>query len=335
MTVRWVEGFEIDQDSEYIRGKYQNRPGAVTTDTGRVFGLSAQLLTLVTPALIASPGPEWIVGFGLKLGSTGDDDLDFMKIFNGGLDQIAVHFRADNRLLEVRRGATVLATTVVALPPLDWAYIEFKCLVHASAGSYELRINGTTELTASGIDTSFSNLNDADVVMFSGSANHRIDDIYILDTAGGVNADFLGPRVVEGLLPFADGDVLQWGVSAGGDHFAVVDDPASAFDVTDFNEDKVVGQKDLYVFQALSQITGDINAVAIGCMVGLDGVGSRTYKTIYRSKTDAEGDGPTFTVDSTLPLNHVHIMEQDPSGTPDRWTLDDVLAGQFGLVVVS
>lgn len=334
MTVRWIEGFEIDTDSEYFRGKYQNRPGAVTTDTGRLFGNSAQGITLVTPALIGSPSPEWVIGFGMKLGSGGDPDTDFVKLFNGGLDQIGVHFRAD-RTIEVRRGSTVLATSVIALPPQDWAYIEFKCLVHTSAGSYELRIDGTTELTASGIDTSQSNLNSADVVKFASISNHRFDDIYILDTAGGVNADFLGPRIVEGLLPFADGDVTQWGVSTGSDHFALVDDPAGAFDLADYNEDATVGQKDLYVFQALSHITGDINAVTVNCMVGVEGVGSRTYKTVYRNKDDVEGDGPTLTIATPIPLNQLHIFEQDPSGTPDRWALDDILAGQFGLEVVS
>ncbi len=335
MTVRWIEGFEIDQHANYLAGKYQNRPASFTSGTGRVFGTSAQLVTLVTPALIASPGPEWVIGFGLKLGSTGDEDTDFMKVFNGGLEQIAVHFRPDNRLLEIRRGSTVLATTVVALPALDWAYIEFKVKVHTSAGSYELRIDGTTELTATGIDTSESNLNDADVFMFSGSSNHRIDDIYILDTAGGVNADFLGPRVVEGLLPFADGDTLEWSLSAGSDHFALVDDPATALDVNDFNQDDTVGQADLYVFQALSQITGDINAVTVNAVAALDGVGTRTYKILYRNKDDVEGDGPTVTLDNLVTQNQLGIMEQDPSGTPDRWTLDDVLAGQFGIEVVS
>ena len=335
MTVRWIEGFEIDGDSEYFRGKYQNRPPSVTVGSdGRVFGNAAQGVTLVTPALIGTPGPEWIVGMGIKLGAGIDPLADFVKFFNGGLDQFGIAFNT-SRQVEVRRGTTVIATSVVTLPLNDWAYIEFKVKLDTSAGSYELRINGTTELTGSGLDTSFSNLNDADVVKFAGNSNHRFDDIYILDTADGVDKDFLGPRVVEGLLPFAEGDTLQWTPSTASTHYVLVDDPADTFDVTDYNESATVGQQDLYVMNALSKITGDINAVSINCMVGLDGVGTRTYRTFYRNKDDAEGDGPTFTVDSTLPLNQLHIMEQDPSGTPDRWTLDDILAGQFGVEVVS
>lgn len=333
MTVRLIEGFETDQEVAYIRSKYQNRPSAITTTTGRRFGKAALGLTLVTKPLIASPGPEWVVGFGWKLGGNPDTATDFVKFFNGGLDQLGVHI-SSTRFLEVRRGTTLLATGTTQLPVADWSYVEFKALLHTSAGSYELRLNGVLELSASGIDSSESNLNDADVVKFASSSNHAFDDIYILDTAGGIYSDFLGPRVVEGLLPSFDGDTTEWDPSSGSDHFALVDDPATALDTADYNESLTVGDDDLYAFQSLSRISGDINAVSVNCVVALEAAGIRTFRVKYRGADNVEGNGPTLSVESPVHENFLGIMELDPR-TSSRWSPVSINTGQFGVEVVT
>ena len=290
--------------------------------------------TLVTPALAASPLDEWIVGIGWFVGPNPDPDTDFIAFFNGGIEQFSVHLTA-GRLLEVRRGATVIATGTTILPNNDWAYWEFKALIHPSAGSYELRIDGAVELSGTGLNTALGGINDADTVKFVGNTNQRFDDIYILDTVAGERADFLGPQVVEGLLPASEGDTLQWTPTPSGTHYIRVDDPAGSLDIADYVASATVGQEDLFEFADLNFITGEISGVAINTVVFLDGAGSRTMRAKYRSTTDAEGDADTFTVDSTRSQNRQVILEEDPSGTPDRWTVADINTGQFGVEVVT
>lgn len=331
MAVRWVEGFEIDGGPGYYRAKYQNRPEITAASGGRLFGNYMGGTTLVTPVLSSSPLDEWIVGIGWFTGTNPDPDTDFIAFYNGGLYQVSLHLRAD-RKLEVRRGATVIQTGTTILPDQDWAYIEFKALMHASAGSYEVRVDGITDMSGTGANTGSGN---ADTVKFTSNGNNRFDDIYILDTVAGESVDFLGPRAVEGLLPTGEGDTLEWTTSTGGTHYILVDDPAATLSVADYVESDTVGEDDLFVLNSLSFISGDINAVAVNAVVGLDGVGSRTFRVKYRSSADAEGNGPSLLTDSPAAQDRQGIMEQDPSGTPDAWSVDDINTGQFGVEVVS
>jgi len=335
MTVRWIEGFEVDQHVDYLLGKYQNRPSTAGFFPGRLFGKSLQARILITPALISSPGPEWVIGMGWKNGSNpGVGDLDRIDYFNGGLRQLTLRQQTD-RTLQVLRGATVLATSTTKLHVGDWQYIEFKALIHPSTGSYEVRIDGVVIMSSTAANTAEAGINDADVVRFNAISNARFDDIYILDTAGGIKTDFLGPRVVEGLLPNADGDTLEWTPSSGMDHFALVDDPVTSLSVADYVSSQTVGNDDLFSFEELEFVNGDIDAITINTVSGLEGVATRTYRVKYRSVLDAEGNGPTVTVDNTTARNLMAIMEEDPSGTPDRWAIGDINTGQFGVEVVS
>lgn len=334
MAVRFVEGFEIDGGPGYYRAMYQNRPEVTADQDGRLFGTAIGGTTLVTPILSTSAIDEWIVGIGWYTGNNSDPDTDFIEFMNGGISQFSLHLRADRRL-EVRRGSTVIETGTVVLPLQDWAYIEFKALMHTSAGSYEVRVDRITDMSGSSINSALGALNDADTVKFSSNGNNRFDDIYILDTATGVAVDFLGPKVVEGLLPTGDGDTQEWDESTGDTAYILVDDPAATLSVSDYIESATVGEDALFDFNNLSFISGEVSAVAVNAVVGLDGVGSRTFRVKYRSSADAEGNGLTLLVDSTQAQNRQGIMEQDPSGTPDAWALEDINNGQFGVEVVS
>lgn len=334
MTVRWVEGFETDGGPSYYRGKYQNRPEITAASPGRLFGSYMQGTTLVTPVLSTSPLVEWIVGIGWYTGNNANPSTDFIELFNGGIRQFSLHLRAD-RKLEVRRGATVIETGRIVLPFQDWAYIEFRALIDPSVGSYEVRVDRITDMAADGVNTALGGITDADTIKFNSNSNNRFDDIYVLDTVSGLWGDFLGPRAVEGLVVTGDGDTQEWGPSAASVHRLLVDDPAATLSIADYVASASVGDDELFSFNSLEHISGEINAVAVNTVVGLEGVGSRTYRVKYRSATDAEGNGPTLLVDSTQSQNRQGIMERDPSGTPDVWSLEDINSGQFGVELVS
>ncbi len=335
MTLRWVEGFEVDGGPTYFLNKYANTPSLTALSGGRLFGNYVSGTTIVTFPLSASPIDEWVMGLGWFTGANPDPDTDFISFYLGGLPQLSVHLLSD-RFLEVRRGTTVLETaTILRLPDLDWAYIEFKALLHPSAGSYEVRVDGLTALSGTSVNTADSGLNDADTVVLRSNSNNRLDDWYILDTATGQRNDFLGPRAVEGIEVIGNGDVQDFTPSSGMDHAALVDDPPATLDANDFVESATNTDVDLFELGNLRFIKGGISGVAVNTVTGLSGVGTRTVRARYRNAADEDGSGTAYPLTSPASENRQSIFEQDPSGTPDTWAIEDINDGQFGIEVVS
>ncbi|MGH9909671.1 MAG: hypothetical protein ACRD32_03445, partial [Nitrososphaerales archaeon] len=80
----------------------------------------------------------------------------FIGIRDSTSDQLTVNLNADGSL-EVRRGSsggTLLGTSATGVFPANvWNYVEIKATIDNTVGVFQLRINGTTVLNLSGIDT--------------------------------------------------------------------------------------------------------------------------------------------------------------------------------------
>lgn len=97
-----------------------------------------------------------------------------------------------------------------------WQHIETKIVLDAAAGSIEVRIEGVTVLTVSGVKTTSDRTgagNTAGNVLFkmptSSSCEMYVKDFIIWDSTGGVNNNFLGTCQVVKIIPDAD-VALNW-----------------------------------------------------------------------------------------------------------------------------
>jgi hypothetical protein len=232
----------------------------------------------------------------------------------------------------VRRGTTVLATSVAAFGVEVWRYIEFKVVCNDTTGSYELRIGEETVLSATDVDTKAGTHDYHDSFRFYGAGLTDadatiIDDCYILDGSGTLN-DFLGNVRVLTIRPNAAGDTTEWAPSAG-DNYAAVDEEVCDDD-TSYVEDDTADQTDLYNYGAISATAG-----VIGVQVNTDcretDATSFSLKTVCKSGATTDADAGQA-IGSASYVTRTRILETDPD-TAAAWTAGGVNAAQFGVKV--
>lgn len=349
MACAWIEGFESHAATGQFQRKYASFSGSWTIQSGRVFGNAGAVTSTVCVTPVIGSGNTFVLGFGFRFAA----HTTVLNSGNQGLycelgvnEQFHLEMESGSGLgvrFHIKRGSTTVATSSY----FDfgvWHYIELKVTVRTSTnGAYELRHNGVLDISGSGVNLANSGADGWNVFAFRYTSNVsttlRYDDMYVLDGTGSKNNDFLGPSVVEGLLPNANGATIQWTNNAGsGSNYENVDDAANAAPdetgVGGTNGSDTNGQKDLYAFEDLSQITGTIHAVQLGVQLGMASAGTRTVKTKYRDPDTTEADGASHVVDSTVFDEFTEIFDDNPASAA-AWDVTDIDGGQFGVEVVS
>jgi len=345
MALLWIEGFEGVGSTD----------GAAPSPTGILLrkyayvGYPPDQYTLVRPGRIAGHSIEYtagwpdnrtgplttnatmIVGFGYYFSAAFNGKI--IGLYDFGQQGMNVRLTSAGELA-VYRDTTVLATTSgLGLTTATWYYIEFKVLCDGSAGSYELRVDGTSKLSASGINTKAGSHTYHNIFQMVGSQSGvcRFDDLYILDGSGSANNDFLGKRRAVGRFPSGDvGGYQDFTCSSGSNHYALVDEnPVN--DDTDYVEDGTIGHKDLWDYPSLSGTGSTINGIQINSMARETDATSMTLNTLIKSgATEDAGTGEV--VGSTTYKVMKRISETDPN-TGVAWTVSGVNAAQFGVKV--
>lgn len=224
----------------------------------------------------------------------------------------------------IRRGGTTIATGTTILSLNTWYYLEFKMLLATGAtGSYEVRINGVTELgPTSSVITASGTVN---ALRFTspGGGSQDFDDLVVQDwSVGGV--DFLGDVSVAALVPTGAGNYTQFTPSTGS-NWQNVDDATPNGD-TDYNASSTVGHKDSFAMSNLP-VNGTPYMVQVLSEFRKDDAGSHTQRNFLRvGGTDYEG--ASNTVLDTYIYGKRDIWNSDPSGGAwDQTKVDALEAG--------
>lgn len=337
MSLKWVEGFEIHQTTGYLARKYAAVAGTLTSTTGRLFGSCIRMTGsshLTTPSF----GVEnvWIVGFGFKLSAfTGTPTV---TLLSGASEQLhlTVVSSGGGYVWRLLRGATTIATSAEVLTFDVWYYIELKVTVRDGVdGAYELRIDEETDISGSGVNLANTGTDGADVVMISASTTAaEWDDIYICDDQGADNNDFLGDSAIRGLLPTAEGTTNDWVPSTGTNNAALVDDPASAPNDSDYVRGVNNGDLDLYAYDNLAGlVNGPIRGVMVCSDMRMETTGTATVKVVVR-QGGVNFDGATHTVNGTVVTGHNQVLENSPDDSAP-WEVADIDNAEFGVEKVS
>ncbi|MHC4310878.1 MAG: hypothetical protein ACYSW3_00220 [Planctomycetota bacterium] len=282
-----------------------------------IFGLAFRM-----EATNPSSGNEAWFGVGGKTGTQCG-----VRILNGGA-------------IEFQRGKGALGTQLAVTPAnyisaATYYYLEVKVRVHNTLGSYEVKLNGSTILSGSGVDTQYQSNDDLNAVwVYTG--NHTgngmwIGDVYILDTSGNDNIDFLGDIRVDTLMPNGVGNKSQWTPSAG-DNYACVDE-STPNDDTDYVETDVLNEIDTYAFGNLSALATAVKAVA------LNFVGKKTDSGVLRVSPVMRGSSADYVLDSSgLALgstySHKQMVWQENPVDSSAFAEADVNSGEFGIKLV-
>lgn len=348
MSCKWIEGFETHTGSTQTARKYASATGSFSPQAGRVFGNSGGPLAAVAVTPSLGLDNTWVIGFGVRLNS-------HSAALNSGAQGIYMEKGTDEQYhLEILSTTGVGfqwrimrgSTEVDISASYDfgvWHYFELKVTARTgSNGAYELRHNGVLDTSGTSLNMADEGTDGADIFAFRYTSNVSsvllLDDIYVLDSSGSKNNDFLGPSIVEKVEMTATGDDNDFTndtPGASSDNWDQVNDAASATDETTAGgtiSSDTNGHLDLYNASDLTQITGTIHAVQIGIQAAMAAAGSRTLKPKFKGTLEA--DGSNFLVDSTTYDEFVEVFDDNPE-TAAAWDVADIDGGQFGVEVVS
>lgn len=213
----------------------------------------------------------------------------------------------------------------------QWNYLEFKVVI-SDTGSYELRLNGTTELSGSA-DTRGTSLVGATYVGFqsAGSGSHgdtaRLDDAYCCDGTGSINNDFLGQVRCFYQTPSTDVTLTNvQGVprDASGLRRLNVDELTP----DDIGYIKSTATTALYGFSAKA-LPGFVTAIKGGIVEArFSRIGDGTNNARARAKSGTTtGNGATVRPPPFF-ANHKEVFQVDPN-TSALWTVANFNAAEW------
>jgi len=245
-----------------------------------------------------------------------------------------------NRLYVANSAGTMIAGPAsVALPLAAWSYIEIKVYVHNSDGTAEIRVNGQSVLSATGLDTRYGSTAGEGVIngvsLFYHNARNdnpywQADDFYLCDSSGSTNNTFLGDVRVQSIFPSGAGNTTQMTPSAVS-NYQCVDEAAPNAD-TDYVSETTAGEKDTYAFGNLTPTSGTVKGVRVMICARKDDAGSRSIAPVYRPAS-TDYDGTTGVVsDSYTYLSEIKEVSPETSAA---WTIAEINGAEFGVKLIS
>ena len=224
-----------------------------------------------------------------------------------------------------------------------WNYFEIKGTIDPTNGSVVIRCNNVECFSLSGVQTSADGTSSMSAFSFgvcpsnsqgSGSyTNNEIayfDDMYLADTSGAINNDFLGSRGVKTFFPSGNGTFHAFAPSAN-TNWNNVSDPSFDGDAS-YNASSTDGDIDSFTWSGLGTNPSSITAVQITVAAKVATTGSDTLAPFILSNgTQSTPQSFLLSTDYTFVPN---IWTQDPN-TNAAWTPSGLNAIEFGYKRVS
>ena len=276
-----------------------------------------------------------VVGFGFKaLGGGGQSGV--VAFGNSTTYHASCRYNFTLQRIEIwdANNALIGNTANGSVKQDTWYYIEVKVLVGDSpSGRVDLQINGVVPsgFPLTSVDTRNGATTTIDNIRFGAGAADAsslvaLDDIYIFDTNGSTNNDFIGQAVVQTIVPNGDGSVA-WSRSGGSTNYGNVDETVQNGD-TDYVYTSTAAQQDFYNFTNLAANTATVYGLQVNGCARKDDSGARSLKLLTKSGATTS-TGSTHSLDTSYTY-YQRVQETDPN-TSTAWTKTTVDAAQFGV----
>ena len=333
MALLLIEGFEQYGDLADLRKVWSTSGSGfnINTSTRHGAGRSMQITGTNNNVFRAFPDTDVLtVGFAVNFtDSVGSGHL-VCSLRNTSSDHVVIWLTTGGEI-QIRRNTTVLGVTSgLGLVAATWYYFELEVTIHDSAGAYDFRIDGATELSDTNVDTRNGSTTTCNTIRLNSlnTIDSKFDDVYVLDDAGSDNITFLGDCRVETVFPDALGNENDFTASPAVDQHLNVDDGSSPDDDTTYNHSATATDRELYGFAALTGNIGSVFGVEAYMHVRKEEAGFREVRVIARSNvTEVESGNLTLGIDYVYKSQ---VFETDPDGGVD-WDEASVNAAQFGL----
>lgn len=229
------------------------------------------------------------------------------------------------------------------VPAGTWTYIEMKAKCHSGSGEVYVKVNGTTVLSATSLDTANMSANNYFTsIGIGGSGGTSIsgevtyfDDFYYCDDTGGVNDTYLGDIQIQAIYPEGAGsqtDFAIGGSAAAATNWESVDETSPDDDTTYVTSD-TVGDQDLYEMQDVSSTATTIFGLLCNGRIKKDDATVREYALLVESGGTI-GQVATRTAPYGSYVNQQDVSELNPD-TSAQWTVSEVNAMTAGIEIIS
>lgn len=238
-------------------------------------------------------------------------------------------------------GITLIGTASTTISNNVWTLIEVHIIASTTTGgTYEVKVNGTTVLTATSQRTCQTNANFGGfgLQFVRGQAGGgatgsftAFDDVRVNDTAGSVNNSWPGDEQILMLIPNAAGDSTQFtrgGADSGVNYGQVDERPPNS--LTDYVYDTTVNNLDLYNLPTVTVTS--ISAVDVIMQAFTpDGSGGTMHLVTKTGAGQSDGTAQPLT---GVPRYLHRLLELDPADSA-AWSQTKINALQVGPKVAS
>lgn len=271
-----------------------------------------------------------IVGFNYLYESSGTPGTIF-ALKDAGTAQVELKINSSGQPYVTRNSSTTLGTASNVMLPNVWYHVEWKVKIDPTVGTYEVKINGSSWVSATGANTrnsSNSYVNQAVLSFYDSGPVPRFDDLYVLDTSGSVANDFIGPQKIYTLLPNGAGSSAQWTGNYAA-NYSNVNEMAMDSEWT-ANQSNTAGNIDLFTCDDVP--TGTVYGVQQVTVARQDAGTQRTL----RNKVSISGtsyNGATQNVQSSFQC--ILDASSVSPATSSAWTAAEVNGSEFGYELVT
>lgn len=220
--------------------------------------------------------------------------------------------------------ATLLGTSADGVIVAEaWQHVEMAVTISDTVGAAEVRVNGVTVLSLSGIDTAATSLIETSQWRYEGlsvsynMAVSYLDDMFAWDSEGSSNNTFIGDRRVRTLYPTADTATAEWTPSGAASGYAAIDDVTPDGDTTYVTAGVTVPTTSEYEIDDLPASVVSINAVqTVPMSKKADaGDGNLQVSLVSGASVDDGADRPLTTA-----YTYWHDVSETDPATSAPWT---------------
>lgn len=252
MALLWCDGFDhYGVIGNLTEGVYADRGTDITLSTinprtgthclrGSGGTASSRLLRRVLGSAKTSVG---IAGafYLATLPSVANRDkfFDFRDAANTVQITIAIDTTGTISVWRGLAGTTLLGTSGVVVTAETYQHVEAFVFFSQTVGTVEVRVNGVTVLSLSGVDTVASTLVESSQVSIGGASSNAaptvvmdMDDIFCYDDTGSFNNTFIGDRRVLTLFPNANTIQADWTAVGAATGYECIDEANPDGDTT-------------------------------------------------------------------------------------------------------
>jgi hypothetical protein len=301
-------------------GLYSALSASIATSglpSGNVGATAFENLTNAVVAVPQTAGPYF---YGTRYVPTEPLVFGQTFIFEDASGNPQVTFTTNlNGTVSAYRGSfsgTLLGTssTSVEITENVWCYLEFGCFCNSSAGTVDVRINGTSVLHLTNQNTQGqATATIAFCRNLGGNVTNYVQDTYIADSTGTYNTGFLGDVHVSVYNPVSNGTYTQFTVNGAAELYECVNAVVPT-DSTVFASDSTAGDK-MSNNLAQASVAGTIaGVVVVGRMEKTDS-GTRTAN-LFGLNGGTEADGSSISLGTSYAY-FTQVIETDPAtGVP-------------------